>query len=58
MEDLLPLKVVLTFGTLGFVAVFAYLSARATEKLKDDPTHKRSSLCRTRREASQVENAT
>jgi len=26
---------VLAFGTLGFVAVFAYLSARATEKLRD-----------------------
>jgi hypothetical protein len=49
MEDLHVLKIVLSFGTLGFVAVFAYLSARATEKLKDDPNHKRSSLCVTRR---------
>ncbi|MEL7150885.1 MAG: hypothetical protein AAGK71_09135 [Pseudomonadota bacterium] len=49
MEALHVLKIVLSFGTLGFVAVFAYLSARATEKLKDDPTHKRSSLCVTQR---------
>jgi hypothetical protein len=25
---------ILTFGTLGFVAVFAFLSARSTEKLR------------------------
>ncbi len=25
---------ILTFGTLGFVAVFGYLSARATEKYR------------------------
>lgn len=49
MEALHVLKIVLSFGTLGFVAVFAYLSARATEKLKDDPNHKRSSLCVTQR---------
>lgn len=26
---------VLAFGTLGFVVIFAYLSVRATEKLRD-----------------------
>jgi hypothetical protein len=26
---------VLTFGTLGFVAVFAYISSRATQKLRE-----------------------
>ena len=57
MEDLHVLKIVLSFGTLGFVAVFAYLSARATEKLKDDPTHKRSSLCVTRRTGVDAESA-
>jgi hypothetical protein len=39
------LVMVLSFGTIGFVAVFGYLSARATENLKNDPTHKRSTLC-------------
>ena len=57
MEALHVLKIVLAFGTLGFVAVFAYLSARATEKLKDDPNHKRSSLCVTRRQAEAAESA-
>ena len=37
----------LAFGTLGFVTVFAYLNARATEKLKEDPSHTRSTLCST-----------
>lgn len=46
MEDLHVLKIVLSFGTLGFVAVLAYLSQKATEKLKDDPNHKPSSLTR------------
>ncbi|MEM7752401.1 MAG: hypothetical protein AAF230_03250 [Pseudomonadota bacterium] len=55
MEALHVLKIVLSFGTLSFVAVFAYLSARATEKLKDDPTHKRSSLCVTQRQGSGAE---
>lgn len=36
---------VLAFGTLGFVTVFAYIAARASEKLKDDPSHKPSTLC-------------
>ena len=27
---------ILTFGTLGFVAVFAYLEARATEKRRQE----------------------
>ena len=35
----------LAFGTLGFVTIFAYLNARATERLKNDPSHKRSTLC-------------
>ncbi|MEO1238202.1 MAG: hypothetical protein AAFW64_00795 [Pseudomonadota bacterium] len=35
----------LSFGTLGGFAVFAYLNARATDKLKDDPNHKPSTLC-------------
>jgi hypothetical protein len=39
------LSAILAFGTLGFVAVFAYLNARATEQLKDDPSHKPSTLC-------------
>lgn len=39
------LMTVLAFGTVGFVAVFAYMNARATERLKDDPSHKPSSLC-------------
>lgn len=37
----------LAFGTLGFVAIFGYLNARATEQLKQDPSHKRSTLCAT-----------
>lgn len=36
---------VLSFGTIGFVAVFAYLGARATEKMRDSDTPK-SSLSR------------
>lgn len=39
------LMTVLAFGTLGFVTVFAYIAARATEKMKDDPSHKPSTLC-------------
>lgn len=30
----------LTFGTLGFVAVFGYLSARAMEDLRNNPQPK------------------
>ena len=41
------LMTILAFGTLGAVSVLAYISARVTEKLKDDPSHKRSSLCAT-----------
>ena len=41
------LMTILAFGTLGAVSVFAYISARVTEKLKEDPSHKRSSLCAT-----------
>lgn len=36
---------VLAFGTTSFVAIFAYLAARATEQLKDDPNHRPSTLC-------------
>jgi hypothetical protein len=36
---------ILSFSTLGFAAVFAYLNARATENLKDDPSHRPSTLC-------------
>lgn len=57
MEALHVLKIVLSFGTLGFVAVIAYLSARATEKLKDDPNHKRSSLCVTHRTRQDTQGA-
>lgn len=35
---------ILTFGTLGFAAAFAYVSKRAAEKLKDDPSHVKSAL--------------
>lgn len=31
---------VLAFGTLGFVTLFAYLSVRATEKLRDSDAPK------------------
>lgn len=31
---------ILTFGTLGFVAVFGFLSARATEKYRQSDTPK------------------
>ncbi len=30
----------LTFGTLGFVAVFGYLSTRAMEEMRNNPTEK------------------
>ncbi len=30
----------LTFGTLGFVAVFGFLSARAMEEMRNRPTPK------------------
>ncbi|MGA9254690.1 MAG: hypothetical protein WBV78_15240 [Roseobacter sp.] len=39
------LMTVLAFGTLGFVTVFAYINARATEQLKNDEAHKPSTLC-------------
>ena len=41
------LMTILAFGTLGAVSVLAFVSARATEKLKDDPSHKKSTLCAT-----------
>ena len=41
------LMTILAFGTLGAVSVLAYISAWVTEKLKNDPSHKRSSLCAT-----------
>jgi hypothetical protein len=37
---------ILTFGTLGFVAVFAYISARETEKLRQAGGNKKSTLSR------------
>ena len=37
---------ILTFGTLGFVAVFAYISARETEKLRKAGGGKKSTLSR------------
>ncbi|MEM6385249.1 MAG: hypothetical protein AAF718_03330 [Pseudomonadota bacterium] len=58
MESVHVLKIVLSFGTIGFFAVFAFLSARATEQLKNDPNHKRSSLCVTQRQGSEIESAT
>lgn len=39
------LMTVLAFGTMGAVAVFAYINARATERLKHDKTHKPSTMC-------------
>ena len=39
------LMTMLAFGTLGFAAVFGFLSVRATERLKSDPSHKPSLLC-------------
>jgi hypothetical protein len=39
------LSAILAFGTLGFFIVFAYLNSRATEQLKDDTSHKPSTLC-------------
>lgn len=39
------LPMVLAFGTLGFVTVLGYLGARATERLKNDPAHRPSTLC-------------
>ena len=41
------LMTILAFGSLGAVSVLAFISARVTEKLKNDPSHKRSSLCAT-----------
>lgn len=39
------LMTVLAFGTMGAVAVFAYMNARATERLKYDKSHKPSTMC-------------
>ncbi len=39
------LLIALSFGTLAGFAAFAYLNAKATEKLKDDPNHEPSTLC-------------
>ena len=41
------LMTILAFGTLGAVSVLAYIYARVTENMKNDPSHKRSSLCAT-----------
>ena len=38
------LPIVLAIGTLGFVAAFAYVSARTLEKKRDEDTP-RSTLC-------------
>lgn len=35
---------ILTFGTLGFTAAFGYLSQRAVEKQRRDPTREKSKL--------------
>jgi len=39
------LMAMLAFGKLGFVVVFGYLATRATQRLKDEPEHKPSTLC-------------
>lgn len=39
------LMAMLAFGKLGFVAVLAFLASRSALRMKDDPTHKRSTLC-------------
>lgn len=39
------LMAMLAFGKLGFVAVLAFLASRSAQRLKDDPSHKRSTLC-------------
>ena len=39
------LLIALSFGTLAGFATFAYLGAKATEKLRDDPNHVPSTLC-------------
>ncbi|MFL2757355.1 MAG: hypothetical protein ACJZ9A_02215 [Paracoccaceae bacterium] len=41
------LMTILAFGTLGTFSVLAYISARATDRLKDNPSHKKSTLCAT-----------
>lgn len=35
---------ILAFGTLGFVAAFAFISARVTERRRLEATHPKSSL--------------
>lgn len=37
---------ILTFGTLGFVAVFAFISSRETEKMRREGDQKKSTLSR------------
>ncbi|MEM6277061.1 MAG: hypothetical protein AAF714_08920 [Pseudomonadota bacterium] len=39
--------VLLTFATLGFVAVFAYINARVTRKQLEEGSFTRSTLCST-----------
>lgn len=39
------LMAMLAFGKLGFVAVLGFLATRATQRLKDSPEHKPSTLC-------------
>ncbi|WP_158547768.1 hypothetical protein [Rhodosalinus sediminis] len=40
------LPIILCLGTLGFVAAFGYISARATEKQMRDGSHRKSALSR------------
>ncbi|MEM6727514.1 MAG: hypothetical protein AAF618_03340, partial [Pseudomonadota bacterium] len=44
---LMGLPFLLTFATLGFVAVFAYVNARVTRRMLDEGSAKRSTLCAT-----------
>ncbi|MEO0665836.1 MAG: hypothetical protein AAFY97_08885 [Pseudomonadota bacterium] len=43
----MELPLLLSFATLGFVAVFAYINARVTQRQLRDGTSKRSTLCAT-----------
>ena len=43
----MALPTLLAFSTLGFVAAFAYISARTTRKRLEEGNFKRSTLCAT-----------
>jgi len=43
----MELPAILSFGTLGFVAVFAYINARATRRQLKEKSFARSTLCAT-----------